>query len=81
MIGNGDVTRDSYRSYSCVVSLKGQGPGLVNVLWARARKHVFVVKATLVHTHNSEIELTFTRTFTRTPHQTPLWDAARRRQP
>ena len=35
--------------------LKGQGPGLVNVLWARARKHVFVVKATLAHTHNSEI--------------------------
>jgi len=44
---------------SCISTylLKGQGPGLVNVLWARASKHVFVVKATLAHPHtcNSEI--------------------------
>ena len=38
---------------------KGQGPGLVNVLWARASKHVFVVNATLAHPHNSEIARDF----------------------
>ena len=39
--------------------IKGQGPGLVNVLWARASKHVFVVNATLAHPHNSDIPRDF----------------------